>query len=62
MLQHFESLDVTNSPRNETGNFLQNIKTYIRHNIFQATQRMLCSLQDVFVPSKYLINGVEECE
>ena len=58
MLKHFQSLDVTPDEEEPSGVF-HNIKTYLRQNIVEGTQRILYSLQDAVVSSKYVINGIE---
>lgn len=58
MLQHFQSLDVT-SDEDECSGVFHNIKTYLRQNIVEGTQRILYSIQDAVISSKYAIKGIE---
>ena len=65
MLQHFQSLhdslDVSTS-QEETGGFLPNVKTGFRQKIVETAQRIVYSLQDAIVSSKYLVDGIGQCE
>ena len=60
MLKQFESLDVTPEEDESCSGLFHNIKTYLRQNIVEGTQRVLCSLQDTVVSSKFVLDGIGE--
>lgn len=60
MLKHFESLDVTPGEDESSTGLFHNIKTYLRQNIIEGTQRVLYSRQDAVVSSKFVLNGIGE--
>jgi hypothetical protein len=61
MLQHFESLDMK-TPEEEADGVSPNTKICLRQKVVEAAKRIVYTLQDVIVSSKYLPNGLGDFE